>query len=440
MKNINLLLLLISLFILFLIFLYATNFDLLSPVSLSCASFMFVTFIAFSYNGFFKMDISFTTTVFIISSLIVFFIGFLCFSHIKLNVKLFKKRKNQVCGLNISINVSTFILILLIISLYLNYNNTLHIAHLVNPKANIFNMLEYARNAMIYMDIRNSFFVSLLGFISISIGYLYSYVIINNYIIHYNDVKLKILLQIIIVIISLVIASLSTGRTFLIKYIVVCIVMFIYLKKIYLNINKYSIGVLIKNVKMIICALLVFFVSFQLLGITTGKTGKKSTVEMIYEYSGASIIALDISINEYNNNYIDDGRFFGEESFYGFYGFLNAMGIKVPNTILHLPFVTTGENQRTNIYTALRTYLYDFGYFGTYLVQFILGLIIGFLYSLLRKNANNPVYLLLYGIILYGVAMQGIEEIQLRNFMSITNIFTVLFFVLLYNLLIKKKS
>ena len=197
---------------------------------------------------------------------------------------------------------------------------------------------------------------------------------------------------------------------------------------------------LIKNVKMIICALLVFFVSFQLLGITTGKTGKKSTVEMIYEYSGASIIALDISINEYNNNYIDDGRFFGEESFYGFYGFLNAMGIKVPNTILHLPFVTTGENQRTNIYTALRTYLYDFGYFGTYLVQFILGLIIGFLYSLLRKNANNPVYLLLYGIILYGVAMQGIEEIQLRNFMSITNIFTVLFFVLLYNLLIKKKS
>lgn len=177
-----------------------------------------------------------------------------------------------------------------------------------------------------------------------------------------------------------------------------------------------------------------------MLGITTGKTGKKSTVEMIYEYSGASIIALDISINEYNNNYIDDGRFFGEESFYGFYGFLNAMGIKVPNTILHLPFVTTGENQRTNIYTALRTYLYDFGYFGTYLVQFILGLIIGFLYSLLRKNANNPVYLLLYGIILYGVAMQGIEEIQLRNFMSITNIFTVLFFVLLYNLLIKKKS
>ena len=93
---------------------------------------------------------------------------------------------------------------------------------------------------------------------------------------------------------------------------------------------------------------------------------------------------------------------------------------------------------RTNIYTSLRTYLYDFGFAGMYIVQFFLGIVSAVMYVLLYRMGGQPIYMLIYGILLYGTVMQGNAEITLRNFMSITNVFVVIFFTMLYILTQKK--
>lgn len=433
--NINLLILVFFLFIMFLLSVHISNGDLMAPLPLTYASFLLVALVAFTYNGFQKMDISFYTIIFIISNLFVFSIGYI------LNYHFWGKKYNyvnnrEIKAIHISNKVSIIILFIDVITLYLSFNNTLSQARLVNANANIFNMLEYARSALLFKDVSGSLIVNIFAFFSIATGYLYSYKLINNYIIKTKEKKIYIFFSIMIVFISLLTSTLSTGRTFLIKYITICVVMYMYLYKSKLNITKYSLNRILKNVKNFVIVLISFFCVFQLMGLTTGKTGKRTAVDMLYTYTGSSIIALDTSLKKYDS--YQDNRFFGEESFYGLYGSLNAIGIKVPNNILHLPFVQVGENQTTNIYTSLRTYLYDYGYVGTYIVQFILGLIFGFMYFLLKKHGKNAIYLFIYGIGVYGIVMQGIEEIQLRNFMSITNIVTTIFFSLLYYLLVKK--
>ena len=182
-------------------------------------------------------------------------------------------------------------------------------------------------------------------------------------------------------------------------------------------------------------AVAIFFALFQAMGVLTNKTGKMSASDMLYGYSGAAMVAFDRSIEIYEH----DGRFFGEESFYGLYGFLNALGCDIPNDILHLPFVNIGNGHRTNIYTSLRSYLYDFGYVGMYVVQFLLGMVSAVAYVLMYRLSMHPIYLAIYGILVYGTAMQGIEEITLRNFMSITNVFLIFFFILLYVLTQQRK-
>jgi oligosaccharide repeat unit polymerase len=156
---------------------------------------------------------------------------------------------------------------------------------------------------------------------------------------------------------------------------------------------------------------------------------------MVYLYSGSSIVALDKSINAYQK----DNRFFGEESFYGLYGLFNRLGIGVPNNILHLPFVEVGNGHSTNIYTSIRSYIYDFGFSGMLIVQFLLGFISSYLYILLKRYGNSIVYLYIYAVLIYGTVMQGIEEITLRDFMSITNVFFVLFLMIFYLLMRKRK-
>lgn len=432
MFKINLLILLLILIFFILISLYMCNMDIMSPLTLSFASFALVTVVAFFYNGFSGSDISFFAVFLIISTLIVFMIGFTVSSY-GMNLSNHNTRK-KMKAINIRLCTSFVILIMMIIGLILNAIQTLNIARSIVPYANFFNMMEYARSAVVLTEVDRSFFISILGFFCAATGYFYTYIVINNIIVKSKTKKVVRTINICIILLSLLIQMMGTGRTFLIKYLTVSIIMYYYMVVYNQQKNKINFSIMMNVLKKIIIILIIFFVGFQAMGLTTNKTQKNSVKTTLYLYSGAAIVAFDKSLYAYDK----DDRFFGEESFYGLYGTLNALGIKVPNNILHLDFVQVNNNLKTNIYTSLRTYLYDFGYIGMFIVQFILGIVLGVFYRMLKMYGKNPIFILIYGFLIYGVIMQGVEEIQLRNFMSLTNIFTVFFYYVLYLILIRK--
>lgn len=429
--------LLVLLFFLTIFSIVLCNGDMLEPAALSVESFTLVTLIGFCYNGFTKCDISIGTVFIIVTALVIYMIGYFGAKGL-LQAGGYIKFSKKIRIFHMPDKRLSFILFAVeMLSFYRTFQATYSIARTINPGANLLNMLEYTRNAYLFTDASMGLLTSVLSFYTISISYFYTYALIRYFLkdCKFNPKKLsECKLELLMVFVSLVSGMFGTGRTFLIKYIVFLFATFYYLRFFKERVKRFSIKKMAGTLKKMIIAVVVFFALFQLMGITTNKTGRVSAVDMLYEYSGSSVLAFDRSIESYEY----DGRFFGEESFYGLYGFLNSFGADIPNDILHLPFVDVGEGVRTNIYTSLRTYLYDFGFAGMYIVQFFLGIISAVMYVLLYRMDGQPIYMLIYGILLYGTVMQGIEEITLRNFMSITNVFVVIFFTMLYILTQKK--
>lgn len=422
----NLFVLLLLLFVFSVFAIVLSNGDIMSPLSLSYVSFLVVTIIAFSYNGFSGRRISGITVIFILLNLVIFSSGYL----IVVAMERSKNKKWEVIEKKDMPNLGLTIIFLVVETIgflaYLRFS--LRSARGISSRAMIMNMLYYIRNAQLFSDYSIGFGLTIISFFCIALGYFYTYVLIRNLIWEKKNTTKETVCYVWIVLISLLTSMLGTGRTFLIKYMVVSFFFYYYLKVSRQRGKVIGIRQFFKIARSLIVLAVVFFGLFQLMGITTGKTGQATVKDMIYIYSGSSIIALDQAIAAYQN----DARFFGEESFYGLYGFLNHLGFNIPNNILHLPFVNVGDGIRTNIYTSLRTYLYDFGFLGTSIVQFFIGIVAGVMYCLLNKFGYNLVYLFVYGIFLYGLVMQGIAETLLRNFMSVTNVFLVLFVWLFY--------
>lgn len=424
----NLLLLLVSLIILLFVTLTLCKGDLLAPLPLSIASFSLTTFIAFSFNGSNGLDISINTAIIIILSLLIYGVGYVFTSGIlqKTYLNQFSLRRIKVRVPSNRINI--LVLLISLIALYNNLRSTMALALTVDSDTDMSTMLMNARNAEMFNNVHHAFLPTLMTFWLSAIGYLYIYLIVNEKIACPKKFKLSNhILELIIISVSIMGGILSTNRTFMIKIFAFVVVCFYYIKYIKRKKDSYSLKESFHMMKSMIIIMVLFFGVFQLLGMTTGKTFTAKTNEMIYGYSGAAIMAFDRAVETYQ----PDNRYWGEQSFYGLYGLLNVFGADIPNEILHLPFVTFRDGRATNIYTSLHSYLYDFGYGGLYLIQFLLGIISAIAYFLLKRLGIYPWYIFLYSLLIYGIAMQGVEDMTLRDFMSVTNVITfILFYVM----------
>lgn len=405
------------------------NGDVMEPLALSFESYAVSVFIAFCHNGFFKMDISLDTVVILLTALFIYMMGYLIVKGVLQGNGWLRYTGKERIFYYPNKKVTYVFLIIEIFGTFRMFQNTLSVARGINESAGFSNMLYFARNAYLFTEESMGVFDAILSFYVTAISFFYTYIVVH-YVVNLEKFSVKKLvnckIELIMILMSLFSDMLRTGRTFLIKYIVFLFIIFYYQQFAKKKVRVISFSKMLKIVKYILYALVIFFALFQLMGILTQKTGTLNPFDMLYGYSGAAVIALDKAIDMYQY----DGRFFGEESFYGLYGFLNTFGFDIPNDILHLPFVEIGEGQRTNIYTAIRTYLYDFGYIGMYMVQFLMGMSSACMYSFIYRFEGNLIYMFVYGILIYGTAMQGIEEITLRNFMSVTNVMCVFFLVI----------
>ncbi|HFD1771432.1 TPA: O-antigen polymerase, partial [Enterococcus faecium] len=111
-----------------------------------------------------------------------------------------------------------------------------------------------------------------------------------------------------------------------------------------------------------IITLLVLIIVFVYLGNLKGWAGKSIT-DTLSLYFGGSIAALNNFVGQgvHNNHSFDSGL----ETFLGVQDLFNRLNGNVSNVTRILPFTEIGNSGvMTNVYTAIRRYLSDFGLTG----------------------------------------------------------------------------
>ena len=207
-----------------------------------------------------------------------------------------------------------------------------------------------------------------------AVTYVYIFYMYYNLIMHGIKPKIK---EFIIPLLYFVQALLSTGRTEII-YIIYAIL-----------IIQYSITITKKRGayftdRRFIKKLVIVLILFVVLG-NIRNSGKRDIFQIISVYVGSSIYALDKYIIGSGMN--SNATFWGQETQPLYYSIMRAFGKDTHSTVATLSPIIIDVNVMTNVYTAFRRYIHDFGIAGLLIINVLLGCF----FSLLFKHwINNP--------------------------------------------------
>ncbi len=155
---------------------------------------------------------------------------------------------------------------------------------------------------------------------------------------------------------------------------------------------------------------------------------------MVSVYTGMSIPSLDVWLNKAK----DIPTVFGEETMYGVTSVLRKLNIiqYLRETVRHLEFVDFGD-ATGNVYTCFRRYINDFGYVGMLLVQTAVGSFYSVFYNNIKRENGFGILLIFYGILMYPLLMQSIDELILSSYLSTSYVYLVIYILVFYFILIK---
>lgn len=405
-----------------------SGYDILSPTFVLSALFLFCDIFAIIANQ--------RWGVTIVPELLFVFI--VAFSMLQIGeiiaISLVKKNRtlnfNQVYS-NSEIRISTKklvgIIIIDTIILILYYRRLVEMASSMGYSNTM--LLQFVRVATINNDESvGAFFAVMTGIISAS-GYCCLYVIINNlnsksfYRIFKEDGLL--LIPVLLLVISSILSGARSG--------LIAILVFVFVVVIILKRNKLG-RIKIGRVLIISCiTVAIFLYVFVHLGKLTGKTTDSNAIEIVFTYVGSSIVGL----SRWLEKGIVPSRYFGIESFWGIRYFINKI---FPSFYEGSPFlegILFTKQGGTNIYTAFRSYLADFGYVGLALFMFLIGFIYTFCYIRVREQ-KKPLAIILYAWFFYKFVYIVFTPSITSSLMTSSMIFGLLWIVILYWLLIYK--
>ena len=174
-----------------------------------------------------------------------------------------------------------------------------------------------------------------------------------------------------------------------------------------------NLKIIIKVFIMLIIIVLLFF----LLGVTKKYTS--SFFDQICIYCASGLNNFNIWIKDFN-----DPLLYGNSTFTTFLGSLGVLlspfGVELGGSVEQIDsfisYVTSdGYHYLTNIFSALKPYVEDFGYFGMILFPFILGILYQWLY-MQAKRSKCGLFWIIYAMLLYSVIYFPILEQFFRRF------------------------
>lgn len=408
-------------------FLFQRN--ILNPSVILCS--VFLVSLSFTIFNQKNWGISFADeTVFIIVITILAFIAGNILSSLKR-----KKRIENLYFLELapfSYKVIIVLDFLLIMLLFFYFKATYHLSLVAGNSLGYEKMLIYARLAKLN-------FYTISKFNNYSFFFAKSVTYINFFIFSYLKIYKKKFFSILYLLTPLPIYSgfiiLSTGRTdFIYLFVYMFVVYFIlYQKKLNFS-KKLNKRIIMYGVMM----LFVFFGIFIIVGSFRGSSSSIKIIDKISIYTGSSLAGL--------NDYLINGRintniktYFGQNTLFKIYNILRKIGFEIPNFYAPYDFITFKNGNTTNIYSAIRRYIEDFGALGLLFVSMILGFIYGKFFEYASYRKNNFFILILYASLCYPIFEFPIEE---RFFMTLfpTNIiYDIIFLGVIYYIMVYKK-
>ena len=310
-----------------------------------------------------------------------------------------------------------------IIVIILDYKHVLDVARGVGYAGGSF-VLNYARKAYLYDNVENNIFVAMIQYFVIAFGYVNIAILIRD--VTKNGLRKLKKRYIFGIAPLLLLYVLSTGRTGFLQVFMYSISMFLlclYRRNgvIMIN-NKKAIGILYKGI-------LVIGILFVLLGMLTGKTQKSSVMQIIGEYFGSGIAALNTWI-EGKYLYASRSSLIGEETFRSLYQLI-ARFVNIPMSSSLKEFISFNNGDTTNVYTAFRDYYSDFGMFGTWMIEFMMGFFLTYLLGKALKEKNVGIHSMLYAYFSYGILRQITAAHFISSYFNIQYMFVFLFMILI---------
>lgn len=148
---------------------------------------------------------------------------------------------------------------------------------------------------------------------------------------------------------------------------------------------------------------------------------------MVSIYSGSGLYNFNLWIQEFENTY-----YLGQATFLSLINslgtLLNPLGIRLEGIMDRfdpaIEFVSpNGYCYSSNIYSALKPYVEDFGYFGAILFPFLMGAIFQALYEILKTNGRGLAWILycqlIYSVLFFPIAEQFYRRLHLGYFYEI---------------------
>jgi len=415
------------------------NRNIIAPSVLSCISFFVVVLSACLFQ--YKMEVS--------VSLLTLVVVILCLFFVLLGNVVANMHKIQLNKGAFPIQDGRFFLGVRLLSIYvpiLVYATVRHIQAVINlaERFSYYSISDPTQYASIAKSATGSgealwlssdFFIQGILGLNISFGYICIYCLIYN-IIFFKNCK-RNLLFFIPIIFAIINSLLTSGRSQLIYYFSFAFIIFVVM--LY---EKYPNKRRMRNKKILISGAFCFVAFLGIFFIL--RFIRLGSIDIVYffddlgnyffSYLGASIIAFDAFLQ----GIIDTHKtlsIFGGNTFWGFYDFLNTIGVTFPEFQGVSPryeaaaVVYYASRFSTNIYTAIMRYVLDFGYIFTFVIFFFYGLIYGYWNNFIIENNVRNFYLIVFSYFYMPLFQLAIEE---RLFMSTLSFSTFKFIVTMY--------
>ena len=419
----------IGIIFLFLFSYYIFKRNLLNPSVVLCGTFLVSLFFSILNAEKWRIIFSEKTVLIILTTIFSFILGNMVLYLLpKNNIKL--QIKDNTNLKKISFRIVLVLNIFLLIGLYIYIKDVYRLSLLGGNPGGYQNMLFFARIAKLaYFDI-NRLSINIFFFAKSS-----SYVTLFSffYIIVFEKFKLRNLYLLTPTLIYAIFMFFSTGRVdFIYMFVFILIIYFSLLYRKY-NFNR---KITRKILFYTLISFMLFLLLFSFLGTILGRPEYNSTFELVSKYTGTSLPALNVFINETKEH----SSYFGQHTLITFYSILRKLGYEIPIFNTHYEFVYFDDGTRTNVYSAIRRYLEDFSYLGLYLLTFIFGAFYGIFFDKIIYNRKSFLLLIYYSSICYPVFMYPIDELFFRGTFPTVIINNFIFIGVLYYILIYRPS
>lgn len=374
-------------------------------------------------------DISALTVLVVLFSVISFIIGSLSGKSL-----LFGNVKSNV-DVQFPHYMTSFMNVIMLITAIMYLQYMIELSYIGGNPGGWQQLFSFARNAVDRGLAPNMDFVlTFLLRLSFAFAHIQTYIVIKKYVfLKHRRFEISELITMILYFSHTII---SGGRTKMMYYIVFIFVVYLILFRHKKNWTEKSTFLVIRYLLLaLVIGLSIFIVIEQTVrGSIYGTTF--NMWNQLSKYMGSSIYALNV--------YLDNPTFmtnFKEtETLFPIISIVNKLGADIPFINNALEFVNFGNDLQvnTNIYTASRRYIHDFGYIGMVVLMFIQGFLYSTIYNSIKFRRIDGVFLIIYGIIIYPAAFYFIEERFLNDLFTLTMIFQLFMIIIIWSFLVGK--